>query len=130
MAEALLANTAQKTNASINVSSAGLGALVGYPADPIAQALMQARGIDISTHRARQITPEMAFGADLILTMTQEQTLQTETLFPGVRGRVHRVGKWGEYDVLDPYKRPKAIFEQAFILIEQGIEAWHKQLWA
>ena len=38
------------------VRSAGLGALVGMPADAAAVRLMQERGIDISAHRATQIS--------------------------------------------------------------------------
>jgi protein-tyrosine phosphatase len=128
--EVLLAVAVQKTHPEVVVSSAGLGALVGRPANPISQELMQARGLDISTHRARQTTPELIFGSDLILTMSTEQQLQIEQQYPGARGRVHRIGKWGEYDISDPYKRPKAAFEHALILIEQGIDEWHRKLWA
>ena len=130
MAEALLAVAVQKTHPEVVVSSAGLGALVGRPADPISQELMTARGIDISVHRARQISPELVFNTDLILTMSTEQTRQLEQQYPGACGRVHRLGKWGEYDIPDPFKRPKTAFEQAFILIEQGIKEWHRKLWA
>ena len=111
------------------VHSAGLGALVNYPADPISQELMLSRGIDISQHRARQLTQEMAFASDLILTMSTEQQQQVEHQYPSLRGRVHRIGKWGGFDVPDPFKRPKEIFEQAFYLIEQGVDEWHRILW-
>jgi protein-tyrosine phosphatase len=129
IAEALLAVAVQKTHPEVVVSSAGLGALVGRPADPMSQELMTARGIDISAHRARQISPELVFNSDLILTMSTEQTRQLEQQYPGACGRVHRLGKWGEYDIPDPFKRPKTAFEQAFILIEQGINEWHRKLW-
>lgn len=129
IAEALLAVAVQKTHPEVVVSSAGLGALVGRPADPMSQELMTAHGIDISAHRARQISPELVFNSDLILTMSTEQTRQLEQQYPGACGRVHRLGKWGEYDIPDPYKRPKTAFEQAFILIEQGINEWHRKLW-
>ena len=128
--EALLAVAVQKTHPEVVVSSAGLGALVGRPADPVSQELMQARGLDISAHRARQTTPELIFGSDLILTMSTEQQLQLEQEYPGARGRVHRIGKWGEYDISDPFKRPKTAFEHALILIEQGIDEWYRKLWA
>ncbi|MDF1827340.1 MAG: low molecular weight phosphotyrosine protein phosphatase [Legionellaceae bacterium] len=129
IAEALLAVAVQKKHPEVVVSSAGLGALVGRPADPMSQELMTARGIDISAHRARQISPELVFNSDLILTMSTEQTRQLEQHYPGACGRVHRLGKWGEYDIPDPFKRPKTAFEQAFILIEQGINEWHRKLW-
>lgn len=130
MAEALLVNLLKDSHPEVNVSSAGLGALVNHPAAPISRELMLARGIDISSHRARQMTSEIAFDSDLILTMSSEQTKQAEREYPGVKGRVHRIGKWDEYDIADPFKRPKAAFEQALILIEQGINQWHRKLWA
>lgn len=129
IAEALLAVAVQETHPDVVVSSAGLGALVGRPADLMSQELMNARGMDISAHRARQITPEIVFNSDLILTMSTEQTQQLEQQYPGACGRVHRLGKWGEYNISDPFKRPKTAFEQAFILIEQGIDEWYRKLW-
>src|SRR5512136_1311836 len=52
-----------------DVSSAGLSALVGRPADESTVALMRERGIDISAHRARQLTPRLVAGSDLVLVM-------------------------------------------------------------
>ena len=130
MAEALLVIAVQKTHQEVLVSSAGLNALVGHPADPISQKLMHAKGIDISQHRARQIVPEIVFGSDLILSMTLEQQKKLEQQYPGVSGRVHRIGKWGEYDVPDPFQRPQSAFEQALALIEQGVDEWYRKLWA
>lgn len=129
MAEALFAEKLKQTSPKVSVSSAGLGALVNHPADPHAQDLMIAKGLDISSHRARQATQDIYFDADLILTMSTGQQEQIEGKFPSVRGRVQRLGKWGEYDIVDPYKRPKAIFEQALQLIEQGINDWYRKLW-
>ncbi len=129
MAEALLAAAVEEKNPDVVVSSAGLGALVGYTAATSSQELMQARGIDISAHRARQVSPNIVFSSDLILTMDTKQQQQLEQQYSGVRGRVHRIGKWEGYDIPDPFRRPKEAFEQALILIEQGIDEWHRKLW-
>lgn len=53
----------------INVSSAGTNALQGYPASDHAVETMAKIGIDISGHRARQLTLELAHSADWLLTM-------------------------------------------------------------
>lgn len=55
----------------IEVSSAGTGALVGYPVDPGSAALLDAAGVDWSEFRARQITASMVEEADLVLTATR-----------------------------------------------------------
>ena len=57
MAEALLREALEPHG--VKVSSAGLAALVDRPADEHARALMQERDIDVSAHRARQLTPEL-----------------------------------------------------------------------
>jgi protein-tyrosine phosphatase len=70
------------------ISSAGLGALVGQPADPHAVALMQQQGIDISAHRARQLESWMIVTADLVLVMDMEQKRHLEQQYPLCRGIV------------------------------------------
>jgi len=112
------------------VQSAGLAALVDYPADPMALELMHERGLDLSTHRARQLSSDLVFNAELILTMTLDQKERIERQFPRAKGRVHRLGKWSGFDVPDPFQRPKIIFEQALLLIEQGVSEWYNKLWA
>lgn len=129
MAEALLAHKLKTNFPTVHVSSAGLGALVGKPADPMAIALMQAQHIDMTAHRARQASPEILFASELILTMSTEQQQDIEQQYPSTRGRVHRLGKWSGYDIPDPYKRPQSAFEQALILIEQGVDEWRRKLW-
>lgn len=113
----------------IAVSSAGLAALVDRPASTVGQALMLARGLDISSHRARQISADILYGSDLILTMTTDQQKQVEMNYPGACGRVHRLGKWGSYDVPDPFQRPQLVFEQALALMDQGVDEWYRKLW-
>ncbi len=50
MAEGLLRHRLA-ADSPTKVASAGVGALISHPADPIAVDLMSARGIDISAHR-------------------------------------------------------------------------------
>lgn len=130
IAEALFADRFKQASLDTTISSAGLAALVAKPADALGQALMLERGFDISSHRARQISPDILFGSDLILTMTADQQKQVEHGYPSTCGRVHRLGKWGCYDVPDPFQRPKLVFEQALALIEQGVDEWYRTLWA
>lgn len=128
MAEALFAAKLQNQSPSIAISSCGLAALVDWPADPCVQELLLERGIDVSTHRARQATQDILFNSDLILTMSSEEKEKIEASYPSIRGRVHRLGKWGGYDVPDPFQRPKIAFEQTMVLIEQGVDEWCKML--
>lgn len=54
--------------ADVEVSSAGLGALVGHEIDHGSAEALGRMGIDPSGHRARQFEPWMAADADLVLT--------------------------------------------------------------
>jgi protein-tyrosine phosphatase len=129
MGEALLADNLEKRGIDAVVHSAGLGALVDHPADPMSQELMQERGIDLSQHRARQLTPAMVMDYDLILTMEEEHVKAIEAMVPGARGRAHSIGKWGEFDIPDPYKQSRKAFEHALQLIERGLNDWQQKIW-
>lgn len=128
MAEGLLRSRFEKRGRG-EVSSAGIAALVGRPADPFAVELLAERGIDISTHRARQLTPELLAGADLVLVMDEAQRLHLERLSSSARGRVHRIGRAGGFDVPDPYRGTRQDFERALGLVERGLDSLGKIFW-
>jgi len=110
------------------VESAGLGALVGHSASEHSVELMRERGIDISSHRARQLTPEMVGTADLILVMESRHKKSLETADAAVRGKVFRLGEWRDTDISDPYRQSKAVFEGVLADIDDGVADWVEQL--
>lgn len=123
MAEVMLQDAlAGKTNAS--VSSAGLGALAGHPASEHSVELMADRGLDITGHKARQLTPDMIESSDLVLVMEQGHKRAIDSLEPAARGKVYRLCEWRGTDIPDPYQQPKEAFEEALVLIEQGVADW------
>jgi protein-tyrosine phosphatase len=121
MAAAMLSAAAPE----LQVSSAGLGALVGRPADPVALRLMAELGIDIAHHRAAQITRPLCRAADVILVMENEQRKRLEDLYPEVRGRVFRLD---DNDVPDPYRKSEKDFRVALAGIASGVDAWARKL--
>lgn len=129
MAEGLLRDRFAHRGLEARVESAGLGALVGHPADPTAVELLAKRGIDISAHRARQLTPELLASAELVLVMETAHQRDLERLMPSTRGRVHRIGRFGGFDVPDPYRQDRAAFERALELIERGLGDFEKVFW-
>jgi protein-tyrosine phosphatase len=110
------------------VRSAGLGALVGRPAHETAVRLMRERGIDISAHRAAQITQAMCMESDIVFVMEQSQRTRLEAMYPQVRGRVSRIGEYTKMDVPDPYRQPEEAFQSALALIEQGSREWLRRI--
>lgn len=112
----------------IAVTSAGLDALVGHPADKMAQDLMHEQGIDISAHRARQLTHDHIYMADLILVMENEQKSIIENWEPTARGKVYRLGEWSNFEVPDPYRQSFEVYKNAFDLIVTGVSDWVTKL--
>jgi protein-tyrosine phosphatase len=106
------------------VWSAGLGALVGQPADPLAQQVAAAHGLDISAHRAQQVSGWLCQQTELILVMEQAQKARLEQQFPVVRGKVFTLGQYGQFEVSDPYQQPLEAFRTAFSAIAQGVADW------
>lgn len=128
MAEALLAQMVRARGLAVDIGSAGTAALVGRPAEPFAQALVRARGTDLSAHRARQLTPELARQYELILVMEAAQRDAVQRLVPGARGKVRRLGEWGGFDIPDPYGRSLEAFGMSLALIERGLRDLEKLL--
>jgi protein-tyrosine phosphatase len=124
MAQGLLAVALPETR----VLSAGLGALIGNPADPTALLLMQERGIDITSHRAVQITKPICSESDLILVMDPSQRKRLEELYPQVRGRVFRVGEHTKRDIPDPYRLPEKAFRDSLFLMDEGLREWLQRI--
>jgi protein-tyrosine phosphatase len=56
----------------VDVVSAGIGTLDGYPATAFAVAAAEEKGIDISGHHSTKMTRQLAQEVDLILAMADE----------------------------------------------------------
>ena len=106
------------------IDSAGVGALVGHPADPAALEIMTNQQIDITTHVAKQIDEQLAKKADLIFTMSDGQTKWIEERWPFCRGKTFKIGHWSDKDIADPYEHEMSAFETAYQGIVDGIEQW------
>ena len=127
MAEALLKRELREQD-GFTVESAGLGALVGYPASDYSLELMAELGVDISEHRARQIHPDMVHSADLVLVMETGHKRAIDVADPTARGKVYRLGEWQGRDIDDPYRQSKEVFADVLADIEQGVASWAKRI--
>ena len=124
MAEGLL----KKALPNLQISSAGISAMVGDGADPIAIHIMAEAGIDISGHRARMLTDAIARDADLILVMDELQKSQLSMQYPYIRGKVFKLAEATKQDIHDPYRQDHEVFNSAFLLIQNGVNEWVKRI--
>ena len=120
MAEALL----KQRYPDKAIDSAGVGALVGHPADPAALEIMTERQLDITNHMAKQIDEKLAKKADIIFTMSDGQTKWIEERWPFCRGKTFKLGHWMNKDIADPYKHEMSAFETACQDIVDSLEQW------
>jgi len=74
----------------VQVSSAGTAAWDGAPASEGAYLIALERGLDLSSHRARQITTDLVTGSDLVLGMSPHHVERAESL--GGTGKTHLLG--------------------------------------
>lgn len=111
-----------------NIDSAGISAVIGYQADVKAQEVLRADGLDMSDHIAKQIDEELVVAADLILTMSVNQSKWIESRWPHCRGKTFRIGHWLDKDIADPYQRDKSVFEATRKDIIDSLEAWYDKI--
>jgi protein-tyrosine phosphatase len=127
MAEAVL-REALRGQDEFTVESAGLGALVDEPASEHSVTLMRERGLDITGHRAQQLTPELVTRADLILVMESGHRRVIDDNEPTARGKVFRLGEWQDIEIPDPYRQPREAFEEALDKIDKSVGDWVERL--
>jgi len=107
MAEAMLRNALTEAGVQgVTVESAGIGAWEGAPVSEGAYLVLLERGMDLSSHRARLLTPELVEQADLILTMGRIQLGKVRELGGGARA--YLLGEYAgsgteEAEIADPY---------------------------
>ena len=111
------------------VASAGVGALIGFPADDHAIAVMQEQGIDMSAHQAQQMSQALASAFDLILVMDKSHEEWINQRLPTSRGRVHQMSKWeAEDEVPDPYRRGREAFDASYSQIDRCVDSWLQRI--
>jgi len=114
---------------SLDVESAGLGALVGKGADDSAASVAAIHNISLDGHCARQISGKMCREYDLILTMEKRHIARLCEIAPEMRGKVMLFGHWDdEREIPDPYRQSRDAFEAVYHLLDQSARQWAQAL--
>jgi protein-tyrosine-phosphatase len=106
LAEALARKIAARRGIEdLNVSSAGTNAWDNTPATDEALLVGMERGLDLTGHRARRLTPTMVSEADLIFVMTPSHLQPVKQM--GGRGKAHVIDEYAsgaaDQGISDPY---------------------------
>ena len=111
------------------IASAGVNALVGYPADPNTVIVAEKRGIDLSNHIARQLTAELCNEYDLILVMDPKLIDSVAKISSSAISKTMLFGQWSaQQKVPDPYKKDLEMFELVYRQINEAARLWAAKL--
>jgi protein-tyrosine-phosphatase len=108
----------------LTFSSAGIGAFDGAPASDAAILIGLERGIDLSRHRARSLTPSVAEGETILLAMATSHLAAIRAIAPHARAYLlsdYASRGANQHSVSDPFGGDLAAYRQAADDIESLI---------
>lgn len=124
MAEAIARSIEQAstpTGVTTHFASAGIAAAEDMPPSPEAVKSLRRRGIDMSDHRSRPLTPDLIERAEVIYTMTPSHA---EAVMNAAPDAAHKVFPLGEAEVVaDPIGHPQEVYDQTAEQIERLVRA-------
>lgn len=118
----------QKLEGVHEILSAGFSSPIGSPPDTFAIRACAENGIDISSHRAARLDPELLKSQDLILTMETTQVRRIITAFPWLSGRVWRLGHPLGIDYPDLLGQSFEHFRDFHRSVLEALSAWEPQI--
>lgn len=114
---------------SKQIDSAGVGALVGYPADESAIRVAEKYNLSLDGHLAQKFTVAMGRHYDLLLVMEQHHLEKVSRIAPEVRGKTMLLGHWmNGKEIPDPYRKSDEAFDSVYKLIDQCCNLWAEKL--
>ena len=127
MAEALFRNRAAARGlGDVDVGSAGLYAVAGNEAVPVARAVAQSRGLDVSRHRARPLRLAALGEDDLLVVMEdihRRQILGGSRVQPAQVLLLRKFDPGGGEEIDDPYGGPDIAYEYCIARLEVCVDA-------
>jgi protein-tyrosine-phosphatase len=125
MAEAFARKVAERRGIQdLNVSSAGTNAFDNVPATDEALLVGMERGLDLTSHRSRRLTPEIVSDADLVFVMTPSHVEQVKQM--GGRGKVHVIDEYASgatnKGISDPYGGDLDAYRNTADVLEDELE--------
>ena len=113
---------------NLHIESAGIQAMVDHSADAKAIQCMDALGINMRSHRARQLNSELLKHADLVLVMSSNQQRHIEDKWSFAKGKIFRLGHWQGQNVPDPYQHDQDFFNETCKNIQSYVSDWKSNI--
>jgi protein-tyrosine phosphatase len=115
------------SSAGIMVDSSGLSE---KPANETALKVASERGIDLTNHKAQQLTKEMCLTADLLLVMEPKHIGLLTDICPEAHGKTMLLSQWVEQvnSISDPHKKSDEMFRHVYDIIDQSCSKWAEKL--
>ena len=110
----------------IRADSAGVLALPGNSATPLAQQVAAEFGVDLSDHEAKSVSKALLAWCDLVLVMEKSQEEALLAAFPEVAGEVLLLRHFGRHGsrrrgIADPYGLRREAYRFCFLDIEDAV---------
>jgi protein-tyrosine-phosphatase len=111
-------------SSQVTVDSAGTYAKIGYPASQGSVNAMAQRGLDISDHRAKQLSAALIEAADVILVMEEQHRRSIFVSWPRALMKTLLLSELaGDHaDVEDPYGGEQWEYDQTAAIIEDYVQ--------
>lgn len=113
------------TRTDIEFMSAGIAAFPGSPASAQSIDVMRLTGIDLTGHRAKQISADLVAESDLILTMTKGHQHALSEMYPEAVGKIYTLGEFAynrEVNIPDPFGQPTEVYAECAGEIGKSLE--------
>lgn len=125
LAEALARRIARRRGLDdVKISSAGTSAWESVPASDGALLVGMEREVDLTSHRARILTPEIVAEADLIFVMTPAHLEHVKQM--GGRGKVHVLDQYASgtrsEGISDPFGGELSAYRDTADALEEHLE--------
>jgi protein-tyrosine phosphatase len=112
----------------LDISSAGLHALVGHAMDPESRDAAALIGVTVTDHSARQFDASLGSAADVILVMEKHHRNEIASRFPQLTAKTFLLGHFeNAKEIPDPYKMGPAHHHRAAELIAESARLWAAQ---
>jgi protein-tyrosine phosphatase len=113
----------------VEVTSAGLHAVVGHDIDAESITAAQQQNIALAPHAARQFTSKLGEQAELILVMDQDHRDEITRRWPQFSGKTMLLGHFENgKSIPDPYRMGIGMHQRAVEMIQESVPHWVQQL--